>query len=109
MNAKRKGAQLEWAVERALKEAGFEHVQRGSASRGIDIIAGRLDDGMKLFISCKNTKSGTGYIKPSELLNLKTLATFWGAIPCTTVFDDQEWRILSLLDYSIILGGITLK
>ena len=100
MNTKAKGNKLEWAVMDALRVAGFDHVQRGSASKGVDVIGGRFSDNTKWFISCK----WGGYIKPTERADFIKTAEFWNAIPCGTKRNKEKyarftrWQIISLLD-----------
>ena len=107
-SAKKKGNNLEWGVERVLRANYFDHVQRGSASHGVDVIAARFEPPLRAFIGCK----WSGYMPPAERDELKRLAEFWNAIPYITkpVYLSEVvqnalagWQITSLLDGDILL------
>lgn len=91
---------MEWAVWRALEAAGYDHINRGSASKGIDIIAGRFSDDIRLVIECRTTS----YMNPHEREWLTKIAEHWNASACLTVSDDVEWRVADINDGTVFVA-----
>jgi len=128
LNTKAKGNKLEWAAITALRMAGYTHVQRGSASKGIDVIAGLIltitnDNTIaantvsdvrvvhepmhsKLFISCK----ANSYMAPAETKELIEIAAFWQATPCLTKkIYGKNWNIINLLQDNALITFTMVK
>ena len=82
--------------ERDLKlklEADGWRVIRSGGSKKPDLIAGKA--GKRMVIECKATNNSTVYISEDEIVNLKEVATAFGAVPIIAVKQkNKKWNFV---------------